>query len=207
MSKQRIAVIVCALIGAVLGAGLGFKLAPNPQRYEISAKIGLMPAANLTTEKASAFWEVLTRGQVTRTAAVLYGDHRWLPTAAKAAQVHSSELRLTAMALPETTFVEVTVEAGSAAAAEAALTDVLNTATPEVTSVIIPYAVKILWPPPNSARAVAAPSGTQVAAAGAFGGLLLGAGIGWFVARSRQKRGSVLNVPPDGIDEAVLVRP
>lgn len=207
MSKQRIALIVCALIGAVLGAGLGFLLAPNPHRYEVSARVGLLPAADMTTDKSSAFWEVLTRGQLTRSAAVLYGDHRWLPAAAQAAKVHSSELSLTAIALPETTFVEVTVEAGSEAAAEAALTGVLTTATPEVTSVIIPYTVKILWPPPKSARAVPAPSGEQVAAAGAFGGLLLGAGIGLFIVRSRRKRDDVVSVAADGVDEAVLTRP
>ena len=83
MSKQRIALIMCALIGAVLGAGLGFLLAPTSHRYEVSAKVGLLPAADLTAEKASSFWEVLTRGQVTRTAAVVYGDHRWVPAAAQ----------------------------------------------------------------------------------------------------------------------------
>ena len=40
MSKNRIALIICALIGAVLGAGLGFMLAPNSHRYEVSAKSG-----------------------------------------------------------------------------------------------------------------------------------------------------------------------
>lgn len=206
MSKNRIALIICALIGAVLGAGLGFMLAPNSHRYEVSAKVGLLPAANLTTEKASAFWEVLTRGQVTRTAAVVYRDNRWLPAAAQAAKVHSSELSLTAKALPETTFVEVTVEAGSAAAAESALTDVLTTATPEVTSVVIPYTMKILWPPPRSARVVPAPSSFQVASAGAIGGLFLGAGIGWFVG-SRWRRDDVVGVPADGVGEMLPARP
>ncbi len=45
---------------------------------------------------------------------MLYNDPRWLPSAANAAKVPQSELALTAAALPDTTIVTVTVDAGSA---------------------------------------------------------------------------------------------
>jgi hypothetical protein len=186
MVKYRVAIAAFAVIGAVLGAALGFLLAPHPHRYQAAARVALLPAADLTTEEASAFWEVLTRGQITRTAAVLYNDQRWLPSAANAAKVPQDQLSLTAAALPDTTVLTVTVDAGSAKAAEAALNDVLTNATPEVTSLAAPYAVKVLWPPEGGAQPVPIPGKTQVAAAGALGGLLVGGGVGWLVLRARR---------------------
>ena len=183
MKNHRVAVVVLALIGAVLGAVTGYLLAPNSSRYKATANVALLPAPNLSTVEASGFWEVLTRGQVTRTAAVLYDDRRWLDSAANAAKVPSYDLWLNAAALPETTMLTLTVTAGSPAAAESALNDVLTTATPEVTSLVAPYSVKVLWPPKGSATPLPAPGPMQIGAAGALGGLLVGAGAGWFYAR------------------------
>jgi hypothetical protein len=136
--------------------------------------------------EASDFWEVLTSGQVTRTAAIVYGDPRWLPAAAEAAGVRRSDLSLTAVSLPETTILTVKVSAGSAEAAEAALNNVLTTATPEVTSLAAPFFVKVLWPPENSAWKKSAPGKMQMMLAGALGGLLIGSGIGWWLSRRRR---------------------
>ncbi|TPG34232.1 hypothetical protein [Mycolicibacterium hodleri] len=186
MSRRRVVIALCAVVGAILGAVLGVVVAPQSSRYSASANVALLPAPDLTTVEASNFWEVLTRGQVTRTAAIVYGDPRWLPSAAKAANVAPGNLTLSAAALPETTMLSVTITADSAKAAESALTDTLNTATPDVTSLVAPYLVKILWPPQGNAVPVAAPGRLQVAAAAAFGGLLMGGGIGWLVARRRR---------------------
>ncbi len=186
MTKSRILIAVLALIGAVLGAGIGAVAAPGASRYIASANVALLPAPELTMVEASDFWEVLTRGQVTRTAAIVYGDQRWLSPAADAAKVPRDDLTLSAAALPETTILTVTVTAGSAAAAEAALNKVLETATPEVSSLAAPYFVKVLWPPEGSARPEPSPGRMQVAAAGGLAGLLAGAGLGWFVSRRRR---------------------
>jgi hypothetical protein len=188
MTKHRRTIAFFALVGAVLGAALGFLLAPQSRWYQASANVALLPGADLTTEQSSAFWEVLTRGQVSRTAAVLYNDPRWVPSAANAAKVPPADLSLSAAALPDTTIVVVTVVAHSAAAAEAGLNDVLNKATPDVTSLAVPYAVKVLWPPENNALPLPSPRKSQVAAAVALGGLLIGGGAGWLFARSRDRR-------------------
>lgn len=207
MTTKRIFIAIAALIGAVVGAAAGYFLAPSPHRYEASAKVALLPAANLTTAEASSFWEVLTRGQISRMAAVLYHDPRWLPAAANAAKVSQDELSVNAAAMPETTLVSVTVEADSKAAAEAALNSVLNSATPEVTALSSPYAVKVLWPPTGSAMQVPLPSGSQVAAAGALGGLFLGAGIGGLAFRSRRRPAVKPSSTPAGsADEEALSR-
>ena len=213
MAKYRVTIAAFAVIGALLGTALGFLLAPHPHRYQATARVALLPAPDLTIGEASPFWEVLTRGQISRTAAVLYNDQRWMPSAANAAKVPQSELSLTAAALPDTTILTVTIEAGSAAAAEAALNDVLTKATPEVTQMTAPYAVKVLWPQEGSAAPVPIPGRTQVAAAGALGGLLIGGGVGWLTLRARQRRDTA---PATGarsfdddtrpIDEGVLPR-
>lgn len=185
MTKRRVVIVVFALIGAVLGAAVGALMAPTAERYTVSADVALLPAPDLTTVEASDFWDVLTRGQVSRTAAVIYNDYRWIPSAAQAAEVPQSELTLYAAALPETTLLTVTVTANSGPAAETALNDVLINAAQEVASVTAPYVARVLWPPQNSASPVAVPGRAQVAAAGAVAGILAGGGIGWFVGRRR----------------------
>ena len=150
MTKKRVTIAVFALVGAFVAGALGYLLAPQPSRYQAMATVVLLPPPDLTPAVSSSFWEVLTQGQVSRTAAVLYNEPRWRTSAAKSANVARSELTVTAMALPDTTVLTVTVEAGSPAAAESALLDVLNTATPEVSALATPYNVKVLWPPPAS---------------------------------------------------------
>jgi hypothetical protein len=186
MTKRRIMIAVFALIGAVLGAGVGAVAAPGASRYVAEANVAFLPAPELTMVEASDFWEVLTRGQVTRTAAIVYGDPRWLPSAADAAKVSRDDLTLSAAALPETTILQVTVTAGSAEAAEAALNNVLTTATPDVSSLATPYFVKVMWPPQDSASPEPSPGRTQLAGAGALAGLLAGGGVGWFLSRRRR---------------------
>lgn len=206
MNKRRLVIVMFALVGAVLGAVLGAVAVPHTSRYTVSANIALLPGPNLTTVEASNFWEVLTRGQVTRTAAIVYDDPRWLISAAKAAKTRADELTLTAAALPETTVLQVTVTAPTASAADAALSDVLTTATPDVVSLVVPYEVKVLMPPPNSASGVPAPSRVQTAAAGALAGLLIAGGVGWLVDRRRHRATEPVAIPSERLDEEVVHR-
>lgn len=185
MTKRRITVALLALVGAILGGLIGATLGASSSRYVATANVAFLPAPELTSEEASSFWEVLTRGQITRTAAIVYDDPRWLSDAAAKAGVSRDDLTLTAAALPDTTVLSVTVTAGSPDAAETALNTVLATATPEASSLTAPFFVKVMWPNENSAWAEPAPSRTQLAAAGAVGGLLLGGGAGWFLQRRR----------------------
>lgn len=181
MRLYRFAIPALAVVGALLGALLGIVLTPDAGRYKATGDVAFLPAANLTIVEASNFWEVLTRGQVSRTAAVVYDDPRWLPSAANAAKVSESDLTLSAAAVPETTIVAVTVQAPSPEAAEAALNDVLTTATAEVASLASPYSVRVLWPAEGSAVPLALPGRTQVMAAGALAGILIGGGAAWYL--------------------------
>lgn len=188
MIKGRLVIVIFALVGLVVGAGLAAFAAPKSSQYQIAAHVALVPAPDLTTVEASNFWEVLTRGQMTRTAAILYQDGRWLPSAAKVAKEPQSSLTLTAAALPETTMLNITMTANSAASAEAALNDVLTNATPEVSALVQPYFVKVIWPPKGGAWPLPAPGGTQLAAGGGLGGFLLGGALGFFFSRWRSRR-------------------
>lgn len=202
----RFAIPALALIGALLGAAFGFLLTPDAGRYKASAEVAFLPAANLTIVEASNFWEVLTRGQVSRTAAVVYEDPRWLPSAANAAKVSPSELTLSAAAVPDTTLVTVSVQAPSAGTAEAALNDVLTTATAEVASIASPYAVRVLWPPENSAAPLALPGPTQIMAAGALAGGLVGGAAGWYLIR-RVRVGQPRDYSADPLEDRALPQP
>ncbi len=206
MGKSRITIGAFALIGAFLGVVLGFLAAPSQTWYAESANVALVPPPNLSTAESSSFWEVLTRGQVTRTAAILYADRRWAPSAANAAKVPESAVSISAAALPETTMLSVTVTSSSAAAAEAALNDVLTTATPEVSSLAAPYFVKVIWPQKGSATPLPTPGKTQIGAAGALGGLLVGGAVGYLYQRWRRRRANSGEYPAERMDEAALPR-
>lgn len=204
MIKHPFAIPALAVIGALLGAALGFLLTPDAGRYRAVAEVAFLPAPNLTTVEASNFWEVLTRGQVNRTAAIVYEDPRWMPSAANAAKVPQSQLVLSAAAVPETTVAEVTVTAPSGPTAEAALNDVLTTATPEVGAIVAPYSVKVLWPQKGSAAPVGLPGRAQIMVAGGLAGLLIGGGAGWFLARRSRGAGASRHSAPEPFDDPTL---
>lgn len=207
MRFYRFAIPALALIGAVFGALLGIVLTPDAGRYKATGDVAFLPAANLTIIEASNFWEVLTRGQVSRTAAVVYDDPRWLPSAANAAKVSESELTLSAAAVPETTIVAVTVQAPSPEAAEAALNDVLTTATAEVASLAAPYSVRVLWPAEGRAVPLSLPGRAQIMAAGGLAGILVGGGTGWYLTR-RVRIGQQRSQPSaDPLDDRALRQP
>lgn len=182
-------VVISAVIGLILGAVAGF-LYPVSTTYRATAQVALVPGPNLTTADASAYWEVLTQGQVSRTAAAVFSDPRWASSAALAAEVDESSLILTAGAVPDTTMVSITADAPSAHAAEAAVADLLAKATPEVSAVSAPFQVRVVSPP-SDAYAMATPR-SQLILAGALGGLMLGAvvGIGVTCWRSRGRNAS-----------------
>ncbi|GAT05244.1 YveK family protein [Mycolicibacterium fortuitum] len=182
-------VVTCAVLGLALGAIAGF-LFPVSTTYRATAQVALVPGPNLTTADASAYWEVLTQGQVSRTAAAVFADPRWTSSAASAAEVDESSLILTAGAVPDTTMVSITADAPSEHAARAAVADLLAKATPEVAAVSAPFQVRVVSPP-SGAYAMATPR-SQLILAGALGGLMFGAAVGIGVTwwRSRESNAS-----------------
>ncbi|GAB7066439.1 oligosaccharide flippase family protein [Mycolicibacterium hodleri] len=181
-------VAIAAVIGVLIGGAVGM-LVPLTTHYRATAQVAMVPGANLTTADASAYWEVLTQGQVSHTAATVFSDPRWTPSAVSAAGVDASEITLTAGAIPNTTMVSITADGPSAHAVQAALSDLLDKALPEVTAVSTPFTVRIVSQP-VSVTATAVPR-LQIELAGALGGLVLGAVVGLGLAwlRGRTTRG------------------
>lgn len=178
-------VAICAVIGLVIGGVVGLRI-PVPTTYRATAQVALIPGTDLTTADASAYWEVLTQGQVSRTAATVFADPRWDASAATAAGVDASSLKLTAGAVPETTMVSITADAPSAHAAQAAVADLLDKATPEVSAVSAPFKVRVVSQSDNATPMTT--SRKQLILAAALGGLVLGAAVGIGVAWLRSRR-------------------
>ena len=178
-------VVISTVVGLVIGA-VGGGLFPVSTTYRATAQVALVPGPDLTTADASAFWEVLTQGQVSRTAAAVFSDPRWVAGAASAGGIDESSLVLTAGALPDTTMVTITADAPSAHSAQAAVADLLAKATPEVAAVSAPFQVRVVSPPVG-AYAMST-SRIQLLLAGALVGAMFGATIGIGVAWLRTRR-------------------
>ena len=106
--RPRPILAFAAVIGALIGGAVGM-LVPLATHYQAAAQVAMVPGTNLTTADASAYWEVLTQGQVSHTAATVFSDPRWKASAVSAAGVDASQITLTAGAIPNTTMVSITV--------------------------------------------------------------------------------------------------
>src|SRR5580765_4428146 len=136
-------VVICALVGLAIGVAAAL-FCPLPTKYRATAQVAMVAGTELTTAEASSYWEVLTQGQIPRTAAVAFSDPRWLQGAAAAAGVSETDLKLTAGAVPDTTLVSITADAPSAGAATAAVANLLKNATPEVGTISAPFKVHVV---------------------------------------------------------------
>lgn len=182
MAKPRTVIAMLALAGAFLGGIVGVLAAPKPTHFSATATVVMSPDSTKAGGEVTAFWSVLNRGQVTRQAASLFQDPRWIPDVAAAAAVSEDDIKLESYMLPETMILKVTVITTSLDAADAALNELLITALPAVERLVPPFAVRPEWPSPHNAKPVAVPSTPQVVASGALwgglAGLLGGAGYG-----------------------------
>ncbi|WP_156744577.1 hypothetical protein [Mycobacterium sp. E740] len=189
--RRWLFVAVCAAIGMLASVLVAFFLVGHLQKFRAQATLAMLPASYIPTSDAAGYWEVLNHGQATRSAAIVLGQPTWLQAAAAAAGVPASELALSAGAVRDTTLIEVTIDANSAAAAEAALSAVLYDADGAATAVSGPFRLEVVKPPAGSAQPLG-PSGIQVLGTAGIVGLVLGAGIGilisWWTG-SRPRRG------------------
>ncbi|WP_096906882.1 hypothetical protein [Dietzia sp. WMMA184] len=189
-SRTRRAWIVAAttVLNALTGAGAGTALADAPARYASTATVAVVPAAGLPDDLAADFWQVLSEEQVVRTAATIYGSEQWAVEAARALDVPTTEVVLSASALVDTTLVEVTVETGSAASSDAALATVLGSASTSASTILAPFVISEAAVRPAETAGGASPA--QLVGVAAIAGALVGAGIGLVIsAIGRRGRG------------------
>ena len=181
MAKPRTVVALLALAGAFLGGIVGVLAAPKPTHFSATATVVMSPDAIKTGGEMSAFWSVLNRGQMTRQAAILFQDPRWIPDVAAAADVPDEDVTLQSYVLADTMVLKVTVITTSPTA-DAALNELLITAAPAVEALVQPFAVDVLRPLPNSAKTVPVPPKSQLGAArilwGGLAAFVVGAAYG-----------------------------
>lgn len=192
MNRTRLAtpwlvVPVFALLGLLIGVLPAYLLSSHAERFQAQTTVAMLPGPVVPSSEASNYWEVLNRGQATRSAAIVLEDDRWLRDASSAAGVPPSELTLTAGAIPDTTLITITVEANSAKAAEAALQSVLTNALSEAAQVSGPFKLEVVAAPEGTARSKS-PRPIEVAGAAGIAGMLVGAGVGVFVSRGSRAR-------------------
>lgn len=175
--RPRVTILVCAIIGLLIGVALAALLSLLPSRYEATATLALTPEAGRGTTEDSALWEVLSRGQATRTTALVLSSPRFLPEGAA-----ESGMSLTVGALPETTLIQAHLTASRPEVAEAVLDYVLKRAIPEASGVSGPFALKVVDPPEGSAKLISTGPVQQFLSLG-LGGLLLGVGLSYGALR------------------------
>jgi hypothetical protein len=181
---QRL-VALLAVAGLLLGVLGALLFTSRPGEYRAHAVLAMLPGPVVELADQPEAWEVLTKGQATRTAAVVLGQSHWLDGAARAAGGRPGDFTLVAGAIPETTLVEVTVDAGSASAAETALRSVLDTATPDAARASGPFALELVQQPAGSATPLA-PARLPVYLALAVAGAAVGAGADLLLGARRR---------------------
>jgi hypothetical protein len=182
--------VVATVLGAVgLLAGIlaaAVLTGKAPERYTAEATLAMLPSQQVPVTQAPGFWEVLSRGQATRSAAIVLADGKWLEGAATATGESAADVALEAGAISDTTLINVTMEANTAAAAEAGLNYVLANALAPAASASGPFRLEVVSSPEGSA-ASSAPARTQMFAALALAGVLVGSGIGFLVGQAMQR--------------------
>jgi hypothetical protein len=193
-------IVAAALAGLLVGVLVAVQVTSAPPRYRATSPLALLPGPQLAAAELPDYWEVLSRGQATRTSALVLGQPRWLAAAAIDSGEPAAGLALAAGAIPDTSLISVTVEADTSKAAELALRSVIQSASREAAGVSGPFALNVVGAPEGSAVSLA-PDEAPVLVAGGLAGLLMGAGLGLVVergltARARRRRESAADPDP-----------
>ena len=182
-SRAVLTVAIVAVLGALLGAGVGAYLAATTKPfYRATIELALLPGASVPPEQISNYWEALARGQAPRVAAEVLNQPRWKAAAAKGAGVGVDSITIDAGVVTDTTLITVGVGAPTATAAEQGVTAAVREATPLAQQVSGPFVLQVVQPADGTAKSLTTPGG-QVVAISALAGLAVGAGVGVFLSR------------------------
>ncbi|MFN3599991.1 MAG: hypothetical protein ACK4M5_15490 [Dietzia cercidiphylli] len=200
MNRQRRRawiVAVTTLIGALAGVGVGAVWTGDAARYESTATVAIVPFPGLPEDLSADFWQVLSEGQVVRTAAMIYSNGEWAAAAAEELGVPGEEVELSASALVDTTLVRVSVVSGSSATSDAALAMVLGSAGTAAADILQPFVIsEASVQPAEEARSGAT---LQLIGAATVSGALVGAGTGLVLAGIRRRDDGGGDAEPDEV--------
>ncbi|CAM3983301.1 hypothetical protein [Smaragdicoccus niigatensis] len=176
-NRPKTVIAALALVFMAVGLLAAFALSLQPAKYQATATIAMTPEDRSDPVSEAGLWEVLSRGQATRTSALVLGSTRFLPSdALKSGVVYEVG------AVPETTLIEAKVTAGSPAEAEAVLKNALDAGLTTAQGISGPFALRVVTPVEGSAvRTSSSPKQLLIALGG--GGLVAGAGLGFVLVR------------------------
>lgn len=186
LARTRLLVAALATIGLLVGVVVAY-VNLREERFMAQVTLAMLPGPEVPPEEALGFWEVLNRGQATRTAAMTLQDPRWLGIMSAETSVPASEFRLFAGAIPDTTLIDVTVHADSAWAAEIGLNTVVTDGVTYAEKVSGPFTIETVSVEYGQAESMSPILIQQLGALG-LAGLLVGAGAGFLISRSAQGR-------------------
>lgn len=159
-SASVLAGLVAMLL--VAGGGLAYAVTATSERWTATADVLIVP--ELPESDIGSYFEVLSRGQVTATAAEIMADNRFLTSAALDEDVDPADLESSVSVVPGTAVVTVSVTADDAAVAEALVDRLVARSMPTVNELLSPFEVRTLGSADGSATRSGL-SGGQLAAA------------------------------------------
>lgn len=199
--RNLVAVVLTGLILAVAAVGAAtVALSFSEPRYRAEMQLALLPGPRVPPEEVADYWEALSGGQAARIGAEVLGQRRWVTPVAQAAGVGEQPIRVTSGAIADTSLINVTVEAGSAQAAERAADALFREARPLVEQVSGPFVLEVVQPAAGTAAATGPPRSQLLAVVGAAA-LLIGSGVALLVVRQRAARSSTPDKYNVGSDE------
>ncbi|SDH06260.1 lipopolysaccharide biosynthesis protein [Pseudonocardia oroxyli] len=186
-SRRTARIALLGALGLVLGLAGAYFYTSGPQTYRAHAVLAMLPGPSVSTTEQAGVWEVLSRGQATRTGAIVLNQPQWLDRAADRVGVAPRSLTLAAGAVPDTTLIDVTLDAATPDVAERALTAVLLEASGPAAEVSGPFALDVIQPAAGTAEPLAA-SPTPTFLGLGLGGALVGVGLGFLLERVLRRR-------------------
>jgi capsular polysaccharide biosynthesis protein len=184
-----------AVAMAVVAVGAVFAMSRAPE-WTAETKLLVGPGERADPTNISAYYETLSRGQVTATAAEIIGEPRFLRSAVRQMPVEdvgAATARVTVV--PGTSLVSVSVTARMPGTAEALADDIARESTPTVSRLLAPYAATSL----GSATGSATRSGlsvSQLVAVIALVAVVAGVGVQQLVQQVSNPRQRVRRARP-----------
>jgi len=133
----------------VAAGGVAYALMAQPERWTATADVLIVP--ELPQADIGSYFEVLSRGQVTATAAEIMGDDRFLTSAALDVEIDPAEVESNVSVVPGTAVLTFSVTADEPADAEAIVDRLVSRSMPTVNELLSPFEVRTLGPADGSA--------------------------------------------------------
>lgn len=178
--------LVCLLVGAALAGATYTVGSSRPAQWTSEPQLLISPDSDLDPAATTSFYEALSRGQITATAAAITGQRAVLDQALDRADLTSSGVTVNVSVVPETTVLKVSVSAPRAEDAQRVASEVVAESVDRLEALIPSYDVTPLTSQVPAATSTGATEIEVYAATAAVG---VGAAVALYVALISLSRG------------------